>query len=293
MTFDLEVYHFQFRARDAMRFGPAGPANFLRGAFGSALRKIACAPDCPGLAGVATRECPHRAGCAYSRIFEPVSDAGPSGLADPPRPFVLRVSHLAGHAIAPGESFCFDVNFFDVRRPALDHFARAFTELARADLVSASSSPVSIQLEPPRAGANRLRVEFVTPTELKGASTPDFAALFARARDRVSTLRALYGPGPLDIDFRVLGERARAIGMIRSELRAAPRERRSSRTLQVHGIGGFVGVAEYEGDIAEFLPILEAARWTGVGRHCVWGNGEINVAHALLGAASPLMGTLS
>ena len=34
-------------------------------------------------------------------------------------------------------------------------------------------------------------------------------------------------------------------------------------------------VAEYQGDTGEFLPILEAARWTGVGRHCVWGNGEI------------------
>ena len=40
-------------------------------------------------------------------------------------------------------------------------------------------------------------------------------------------------------------------------------------------IGGFIGTAEYEGPVAEFLPILRAARWTGVGRHCVWGNGEI------------------
>jgi hypothetical protein len=38
-----------------------------------------------------------------------------------------------------------------------------------------------------------------------------------------------------------------------------------------------MGSADYEGDLAEFLPFLEAARWTGVGRQTVWGNGEIHV----------------
>jgi hypothetical protein len=41
-------------------------------------------------------------------------------------------------------------------------------------------------------------------------------------------------------------------------------------------LGGFVGVAEYEGDLNEFFPYLEIARWTGVGRQTVWGKGEIN-----------------
>jgi hypothetical protein len=53
--------------------------------------------------------------------------------------------------------------------------------------------------------------------------------------------------------------------------------RRSSRTGQTHGIGGFTGFAEYEGDLAEFLPWLEAAQWTGVGRQSVWGKGEIRL----------------
>jgi hypothetical protein len=53
--------------------------------------------------------------------------------------------------------------------------------------------------------------------------------------------------------------------------------RRSSRTGQRHPIGGFTGSAEYEGDLGEFLPYLEAARWTGVGRQTVWGNGEIAI----------------
>ena len=282
MTFALHSYRFLLRAREPIQFPAWGPANLLRGAFGSALRRIACAADCPGARGRGAPECSLRSTCAYARIFEPVSTDGPSGFADPPRPFVLRVSHLAGRSVSPGEDFCFEVNFFDTRRPAPDEFGAAFGQFARAEVVSSSCEPISICLDSCHSGANRLRMEFQTPTELKStkngnalAARPEFAILFARARDRVSTLRALYGPGPLDIDFRGLGQRARAIKMTRCELRHVKQERRSGRTGQVHGTGGFTGVAEYEGDLAEFLPILEAARWTGVGRHCVWGNGEI------------------
>ncbi|MGB9605238.1 MAG: CRISPR system precrRNA processing endoribonuclease RAMP protein Cas6, partial [Bryobacteraceae bacterium] len=39
----------------------------------------------------------------------------------------------------------------------------------------------------------------------------------------------------------------------------------------------FTGEVEYEGDVAEFVPYLEAAQWTGVGRQTVWGKGELAV----------------
>jgi hypothetical protein len=42
-------------------------------------------------------------------------------------------------------------------------------------------------------------------------------------------------------------------------------------------LGGFTGWAEYEGELREFVPYLEAARWTGVGRQTVWGKGEIGI----------------
>ena len=131
---------------------------------------------------------------------------------------------------------------------------------------------------PPRvANIHRLRVRFLTPTELKGAATPEFGPLIARIRDRVSTLRALYGRGPLDLDFRAFGERAAAVRMTRCELHTVEHERVSKGTGQKHSLGGFVGLAEYEGSVAEFIPYLEAARWTGVGRQTVWGKGEIAV----------------
>jgi hypothetical protein len=294
VTFQAHALRFHVVARDRIRFPRAVPANILRGAFGSALREIACAPECPGFQGASARECELRGSCEYARIFEPGEPSGqrggPSGLEDRPRPFVFRAAHLDGRAIEPGEPFWFGVNLFDMRGPIAETFARVFEKLACQGLgpgrVRASLERVEalecapISLSPARADVTKLQVGFVTPTELKSGSeivsAPEFPVLFARARDRVSTLRALYGAGPLDIDFRALGERAHDLRMTRCELERVDAQRRSSRTGQVHSIGGFTGVAEYEGQLAAFLPFLEAARFTGVGRHCVWGKGEID-----------------
>ncbi len=85
------------------------------------------------------------------------------------------------------------------------------------------------------------------PTELKHehtliAARPEFPILFGRIRDRISTLRSLYGAGPLDIDFRGIGDRAAAVRMTRCEVRRQEADRRSTRTGQRHSIGGFVGI---------------------------------------------------
>jgi hypothetical protein len=126
--------------------------------------------------------------------------------------------------------------------------------------------------------ADRVRVRFLTPTTVKGAansSGAEFGALLSRIRDRTSTLRALYGSGPLEMDFRSLGERAAQVRTTRCELQHIEVDRTSRATGDTHPLGGFTGVAEYEGELGEFLPYLEIARWTGVGRQTVWGNGEI------------------
>ena len=98
--------------------------------------------------------------------------------------------------------------------------------------------PDALDLAPPSAEVHRLRIRFLTPTELKDcrhfAERPEFEVLIARIRDRLST-----------------------------------------RTGQSHPLGGFTGEAVYEGPLTPFLPYLEAARFTGVGRQTVWGKGEI------------------
>ena len=135
-----------------------------------------------------------------------------------------------------------------------------------------------MSLGPYRRPVQGIRVRFVTPTELKHAPWtpgPEFGVLFARIRDRVSTLRSLYGAGPLPIDFRGIGRRAETVRMTGCDMRSVEARRLSRNTGLRHPLGGFIGAAEYEGELAEFVPYLEAARWTGVGRQTVWGKGEI------------------
>jgi hypothetical protein len=269
--FSLCRLRFSFRAEGPVHFAKMA-ANTLRGAFGYALREAA--------------------GDEFKAIFAPggAADAHPSGLADLPRPFVFRSSHLDGVTIEPGQSFSFDVHLFETRRPLAEIFTAAFRMMAwrgigagssRLELLEAGQVDVVLPLSPCPAPVEAVTVDFLTPTELKWreqvASEPQFPVLFARVRDRIATLRRLYGGGAPDIDFRALGERAAAVRMTASEIRFLEATRRSSRTGQRHPIGGFAGWASYEGPLAEFLPWLQAAAFTGVGRQTTWGKGELRV----------------
>jgi len=68
----------------------------------------------------------------------------------------------------------------------------------------------------------------------------------------------LYGAGPLEIDFRALGEAA--VRMTRCALQQHEFDRLSSRAGQRHPVGGLVGVAQYEGELTEFFPYLRLGR---------------------------------
>jgi hypothetical protein len=309
-AFEVLPFRFHLLARETLEFPPGGPSNLLRGAFGSALRRLVCVPRCKE-----PRTCPLRKECPYARIFEPGAEGtGPSGLASWPRPFVFRAQAGGESRVAEGADFSFDVHLFDVRTPLIAYFVDSFAlaakqglgrtrgraSLTSVDLLDADGNatrrlysgealdreyplpPVVVDLSPAPAPIGRILVRFLTPTELKGAGSlhepPEFDLLLARARDRVSTLRLLYGGSRSEVDFKALGARAAEVRRTRTSLSRVRALRRSSKTGQVHPLDGFIGEIEYEGDLGEFLPYLQAARWTGVGRQTVWGKGAIETA---------------
>jgi hypothetical protein len=279
---------FTFRARDAVWFPQGKAANVFRGAFGTFFRRIACDPHCTGAA-----ECPIAKDCAYAKMFEPrAHGAGPSGFEDQPRPFVLWAASLNGRRFEGGEQFTLEVNVFDPNAPAFEYLQRVFGELgseglgpgrARVEVVESRKLPrVDVSLTPAVDDTARLHVQFLTPTELKSGGAvvrePRFDVLAARARDRVSALCSLYQQALPELDYRGMGQRAAAVKMTFARIEEVELERRSGRTGQRHGLGGFVGEAEYEGQLAEFVPWLEAAEWAGVGRLTVWGNGRLKIS---------------
>lgn len=310
LTFEFYRFRFRFRSAGRLYFPPYKSGNIIRGAFGSIFRRLLCVPSCRDVS-----LCDVRSTCPYAQVFEPQAahGEGPSGLADWPRPFVFRASALDGTTVLEGGTFHFDVHIFDVRDPALQYFVLAFAQLAREGLgpgrgraeliavdqldvngvplaqvfdseqfqMSELATPIALEIVESPEPVDRVRVRFVTPTELKSehqvAERPEFGILFGRLRNRISTLRTLYGAGPLEIDFRAMGERATTVRIVRSDLQRAAVDRLSSRTGQRHSLGGFVGQVEYEGNLGEFLPYLRVAKWVGVGRQTVWGKGDVEV----------------
>ena len=303
LDFCFYPLRFELVAQDSLLFPPGKAANILRGALGFIFRKLVCVPHCDR-----ATTCDIRESCPYARVFEPVASGdGPSGLVDWPRPFVFRVRHLDGRMVQAGDSFWFDLHVFSLDPNVLSYFVLTFASLAReglgprrgkADLRRVLSReqvfydgcahpsshtivPLSLDLAPSTRSTARIRVYFLTPTELKHdhkvAPRPEFPILFGRIRDRVATLSRLYGAGPLEIDYQGTNERAARVRMTKCQVRRLETERRSTKTAQTHSIGGFVGMAEYQGLLAEFVPFLQVGSWIGVGRQCVWGKGEIRV----------------
>ncbi len=283
MLFRATPLRFQFRAVEEVHFPPGKAANTFRGALGLTLRKLVCHPNCQRVA-----QCSFRKECGYARIFEPMTDIGPSGFHDQPRPFVLRASALDGQTYRPGETFELEAVGFDPAISIVNHLGMAFRQLfqdglgpgrARVELTKAEQlTDVELPFHTDE-NSDRIRIEFLTPTELKsGGETirePRFEVLLARARDRVSSLCSIYQGWTPPFDFIGSNRRAAAVNLTAYSVREIHTDRRSSRTGQVHSLGGFIGTAEYEGDLGEFLPTLRAAEWTGVGRMTVWGNGRV------------------
>jgi CRISPR-associated endoribonuclease Cas6 len=254
-TFDLFALRFHFLAPKPIHFPHGETANLFRGQFGKILHRTDQA--------------------AYTRIFAPVREtAVPSGLHDPPRPFVLRVQHLDGAVV---DRFLVGLNLFETH--SLEPVRAAMVSLVSkrfgAEFVRVNGEELARLPLYPALHTSRVRITFLSPTELKNSPKPEFGQLFARIRDRISTLRALYGAGPLDIDFRAMGERASSIRMTDCDIQYLDGERVSGAGR--HPLGGFVGFADYEGELTEFIPYLEIASYTGVGRQTVWGKGHIIV----------------
>ena len=253
---------FSFMARETIRF-PALAANSLRGAVGTSLPPELFRPPAP--------------------------EAGPSGLQTPPPPFVLRAANLNHRRFDRGQRFEVTSSIFVTEPHVLRQLALAFGVLkesgigptrGRAALEDVQTEELEFDLSPgPPCG--RVELRFNSPTELKGHPSltvvPPFGVVMARVRDRVSTLRALYQGGAAQADFAGMGKRALEVRLVEGEVAPLEAERKSSRTQERHPLNGFVGHAIYEGELSEFLPWLKAAEATGVGRHTVWGFGEVNV----------------
>ncbi len=132
-----------------------------------------------------------------------------------------------------------------------------------------------------RAGAmaqpERVTVHFLTPTRLieqgRLVQRPLFRPLFQRLVERLSSLWEQYAGASPPLDFASVMAAAERVRTVEDATRWVELESYSSRRNVRTPIGGFVGLATFEGPLAPLLPWLIWGEYTHVGKNAVKGDG--------------------
>lgn len=138
-----------------------------------------------------------------------------------------------------------------------------------------------------QAYAGRLRIHFLTPTTLKAQGEvlrqPNFSALIHRLIERLTQLSRAYGSTllpclPADREAKnALLRQADAAQMTNDHTRWLVVRGRSHRTRASTNLSGFVGQADFAGNLAPFFVLLRWGELAHAGHHAVKGNGAFRI----------------
>jgi hypothetical protein len=127
----------------------------------------------------------------------------------------------------------------------------------------------------------RLTVRFLTPARLKHngkyVRIPEFHVLVRALLRRLSSLAYFHCGARWETDYAGLVAQAGQVRLADSGARWVDWERYSGRQEREINLGGIVGEATYQGDLAPFLPLLAAGELVHVGKATVFGNGMMEV----------------
>lgn len=303
LTFPLVRYRFEFEVTVPLRL-PEYAGSTLRGAFGHALKQLACttrAKTCDG--------CLLDATCPYPAVFAPLPRANSLGkIATPPVPYIIEPPAWGARDYAPGEMLEFD---FVLIGRAVENlplcimaWRRAFSrgvgagdgtaELRAVYVINSNGTasrihqpgnvitPHATQLVLDETPAPKsVSLHFITPLRLQenGHALPPARLtprpLLTALLRRASLLAEYHGAGPLwdAASFARLGELA---GQIQGQHDFTWRDwtRRSFRQQQTMQLGGCVGTWTLQGDLMPFWNVLQLGVWLHAGKEASFGLGR-------------------
>ncbi len=303
----LGRYSFHCSMADGCRI-PRYKGSVFRGAFGHALKKVCCAvriKDC--LACLLSER------CIYSKVFElrpHRSDNGRPRVAAPPHPYVIEPPLDTDTELTQGKNFDFNLLLFGAVNEYLPYFIYAVEQMGgqgigrRADgkrarfklkKVTAQGKVVYLQgeerirsipptselvLSEPHPANGTLTLELTTPLRMKWSNRYQADLpfhLLARAMlRRISSLFAAHDNGEPALDYKALVARSHEVKTVESRLRWLDIRRYSNRQEQALLMGGMVGNVTYQGDLGEYLPLMEVSRAVHLGKQTSFGLGKID-----------------
>lgn len=302
LTYPLARYRFEFEVTTAIRL-PEYAGSTLRGAFGHALRQLACVTRAKTCAG-----CMLAATCPYTSVFEPLKPAFASlSLATPPVPYIIEPPEWGARQYAPGETLAFH---FTLVGSAIDQLPLCIMAWRRAlargvgagdgtaemlQVVhetqagestvylpggTVSDHPRSLMLDDQNI-PTEITLEFLTPLRLqenghalspsKLTPRPLLTALVRRASLLIEHQQGqpLFTPS----QFIELAHAAHAIeGQPQMEWRDWTR--RSARQHCTMQLGGCIGTWTLTGDLAPFWNFLRLGEYLHVGKEAAFGMGQ-------------------
>ena len=301
-TYPLSRYRLDFTATSAIRL-PEYAGSSLRGAFGHALRQLACttrAKTCQGCMLAAT--------CPYPAIFEPQKPQGGTlALATPPVPYVIEPPAWGERHYARDDALQFH---FTLTGRAADHLNIVIMAWQRAlargigagdgtarletlhhctaqgeTLIHRSGEPILPHTHtltlPEEPLSTEATLEFITPLRLQEnghalppariTAKPLLTALLRRA----SLLAEHYGGAPLyhAEQFTALAQAAARVEA-ETSLRWRDWTRHSSRQGRTMQLGGCIGHLTLRGELAPFSAALRLGEWLHVGKEASFGLGH-------------------
>ncbi|HEA65453.1 MAG TPA: CRISPR system precrRNA processing endoribonuclease RAMP protein Cas6 [Desulfobacterales bacterium] len=301
---------YQFISRlESEAILPYYKGSTFRGVFGIALKKVVCA-----LRRQECYECLLKEKCVYAFVFETSDSINlPKGsrIASPPHPFVIEPPLTTKTQFLKGAPFDFNLLLFGEINNSLPYFIYAFDQMGRIGVgkringkrgqfalkkvilngkviytdvsqklnVDKSLSVLSLS-EPRDYPENnfRLKITLETPLRIKfenrlKADLPFHALVRAMLR-RISSLYNVYGDGEPPLDYRGLVKKAHTIDIIESNITWFDWQRYSSRQEKSMLMGGMLGSITFEGDIGEYMPLIDFCSEVHIGKQTSFGLGK-------------------
>lgn len=308
-SFPVARYRFEFEVRQPIRL-PDYAGSMLRGAFGHALRQLACMTrqkDCAA--------CPLIASCPYPAVFAPPPPTSHrlQQFSQLPVPYVIEPPAWGSRVLAEGETLIFHQVLIGKALQELPliilAWRRAFArgvgagdgtadlrrvihcgdagehEIHRPEIgtIATHAQTVVLKATDDSATPGAAVLHFETPLRLQHngrALPPDklqARTLLMALTRRASLLAEFHADGPLASDFTKLST---AAALIREEKRLTWLDwtRFSSRQKQKMSLGGVIGTWRLEGPLAPFAPFLQLGEWLHVGKEASFGLGQYQLA---------------
>lgn len=291
---------------------PEYKGSTFRGVYMMAFKDMVCIlkrRDC--------RDCPLGRQCLYAAVFETADVVPPrKGLrgAKTPHPFVLQPPETPQRHFARGNRIQFNLLLFGELNTQWSFFVDAIRRAGKVGIGKrVNGQAPTFELEEVLAGEHaiyrpgngdmgtfqeleslnlswpekptsisRIGVTLKTPLRLKYknqiARDLPFHLLARAMLRRISSLFLVYAGEEPDLDYKGLLERAEAIQISEKNLYWHDWERYSNRQKQRMPMGGMEGTITYEGNLGEFLPLLEICSKINIGKNTGFGLGRIGVS---------------